>query len=120
MIRIYQKEDAEYQKSKDIKFSEEISIKIKKQFSIPLNKKIILYCPTHRDNINDYNLNIIGLMCLPPQNKKPTDYFLLLKKLAKALSISELSMGMSNDFEEAIQCGSTYIRIGSNIFGKRI
>ena len=70
--------------------------------------------------VNDYNLNIIGLMCLPPQNKKPTDCFLLLKKLAKELSISELSMGMSNDFEEAIQCGSTYIRIGSNIFGKRI
>ena len=70
--------------------------------------------------INDYNLNIIGLMCLPPQNKNPTDCFLLLKKLAKELSISELSMGMSNDFEEAIQCGSTYIRIGSNIFGKRI
>ena len=59
-------------------------------------------------------------MCLPPQNKKPTDCFMLLKKLAKELSISELSMGMSNDFEEAIQCGSTYIRIGSNIFGKRI
>ncbi len=70
--------------------------------------------------VNDYNLNIIGLMCLPPQNKKPTDCFLLLKKLAKELSISELSMGMSNDFEEAIQCGSNYIRIGSNIFGKRI
>ena len=70
--------------------------------------------------VNDYNLNIIGLMCFPPQNKKPTDCFLLLKKLAKEISISELSMGMSNDFEEAIQCGSTYIRIGSNIFGKRI
>ena len=70
--------------------------------------------------INDLNLNIIGLMCLPPQNKNPTECFLLLKKLAKDLNIPELSMGMSNDYEEAVKCGSTYIRIGSNIFGKRI
>ena len=70
--------------------------------------------------INDLNLNIIGLMCLPPQNKNPTECFLLLKKLAKDLNIPELSMGMSNDYEEAVKCGSTYIRVGSNIFGKRI
>ncbi len=59
-------------------------------------------------------------MCLPPQNKSPTEFFLLLKKLSNDLKISELSMGMSNDFEEAIKCGSTHIRVGSNIFGKRI
>ena len=58
-------------------------------------------------------------MCLPPQNKNPSDYFLLLKKLVKDLGIFELSMGMSNDYEEAIKCGSTYIRVGSNIFGNR-
>ncbi len=52
--------DILYKSKKDIKFSEEISIKIKKQFSIPLNKKIILYCPTHRDNINDYDLNTLN------------------------------------------------------------
>ena len=69
--------------------------------------------------VNDLNLNIIGLMCLPSQNKDPTDCFILLKKLAKDLNIFELSMGMSNDYEEAIKCGSTYIRVGSNIFGKR-
>ena len=69
--------------------------------------------------INDLNLNIIGLMCLPPQNKNPSDCFLLLKKLAKDLGIFELSMGMSNDYEQAIKCGSTYIRVGSNIFGNR-
>ena len=68
---------------------------------------------------NELNLNIIGLMCLPPQNISPTKCFLLLKKLSNNLKISELSMGMSNDYEEAIKCGSTYIRVGSNIFGKR-
>ena len=70
--------------------------------------------------INDLNLNIIGLMCLPPQDKNATDSFLLLKKLAQNLNISELSMGMSGDYPEAIKCGSTFIRVGSNIFGKRI
>ena len=69
--------------------------------------------------INDLNLNIIGHMCLPPQNKNPNNCFLLLKKLANELKIFELSMGMSNDYEEAIKCGSTYIRVGSNIFGIR-
>jgi len=68
---------------------------------------------------NDLNLNIVGLMCLPPQNKEPTEYFLLLKKLAKDLNIFNLSMGMSNDYPEAIKCGSTHLRIGSEIFGKR-
>ena len=68
---------------------------------------------------NDLNLNIVGLMCLPPQNKEPTEYFLLLKKLAKDLNIFNLSMGMSYDYPEAIKCGSTHLRIGSEIFGKR-
>ena len=70
--------------------------------------------------INDLNLNIIGLMCLPPQNKDPSECFLWLKKLAKDLNIFELSMGMSNDYEDAIKCGSTFIRVGSSIFGRRV
>ena len=65
------------------------------------------------------NLDIIGLMCLPPQDKDPLDSFLLMSKLAKDLNILELSMGMSNDYQKAIKCGSTYVRVGSNIFGKR-
>ena len=68
---------------------------------------------------NDLNLNIVGLMCLPPESKEPTEYFLLLKKLAKDLNIFNLSMGMSNDYPEATKCGSTHLRIGSEIFGKR-
>jgi pyridoxal phosphate enzyme (YggS family) len=65
------------------------------------------------------NLNLIGLMCLPPVNIDPTDYFLRLKHLAKEFNLDQLSMGMSGDYKNAIKCGSTYIRIGSSIFGNR-
>ena len=65
---------------------------------------------------NDLKLNIVGLMCLPPADHNPTDFFLKLKELAKVNKLSELSMGMSDDYEEAINCGSTFVRIGSAIF----
>jgi PLP dependent protein len=68
---------------------------------------------------NDLSINIIGLMCLPPINIDPTKYFKLLKEKSKNLNIPELSMGMSNDYEKAILCGSTYLRLGTAIFGKR-
>ena len=64
----------------------------------------------------DLKLNIIGLMCLPPVGHNPTEFFLKLKELAEANKLSELSMGMSNDYKEAINCGSTFVRIGSGIF----
>ena len=70
--------------------------------------------------VNDLKLDIIGLMCLPPQDKNPISYFSLLQKLAKDLNISELSMGMSNDYQDAVKHGSTYVRVGSQIFGNRI
>ena len=65
------------------------------------------------------DLNIIGLMCLPPINEDPEKYFLELKSLANGLSLEKLSMGMSNDYLKAAKCGSNYLRIGSNIFGSR-
>jgi pyridoxal phosphate enzyme (YggS family) len=65
---------------------------------------------------NDLKLNIVGLMCLPPVDHNPTEFFLKLKELAKVNKLSELSMGMSNDYKEAINCGSTFVRIGSGIF----
>jgi PLP dependent protein len=65
---------------------------------------------------NDLKLNIVGLMCLPPVDHNPTEFFLKLKELAKVNKLSELSMGMSNDYKEAINCGSTFVRIGSAIF----
>ena len=108
--------DEEIKKKKKLKIFIQVNIDDESQksgISIENLNEFYLKC------VNDLNLNIIGLMCLPSQNKNPTDCFLLLKKLAKDLNIFELSMGMSNDYEEAIKCGSTYIRIGSNIFGKR-
>jgi pyridoxal phosphate enzyme (YggS family) len=65
---------------------------------------------------NDLKLNIVGLMCLPPVDHNPTDFFLKLKELAEENKLSELSMGMSNDYKVAINCGSTFVRIGSGIF----
>ena len=65
------------------------------------------------------NLDIIGLMCIPPEGKDPNDYFKKLNLLKNKLGLSELSMGMSSDYISAINNNSTYLRIGSEIFGKR-
>jgi len=72
-----------------------------------------------RYTINDLNLDVIGLMCIPPLNQNPTPFFLLLKKIADKNKLQELSMGMSNDYREGISSGATFIRIGSSIFGQR-
>ena len=75
--------------------------------------------------MNKYNLNIIGLMCLPPNDKFFEKYFKEMKDLQMSLVTAhpnqseELSMGMSNDYITAISYGSTYIRIGTKIFGER-
>ena len=58
-------------------------------------------------------------MCIPPLNEQPDAYFLQLKKIAYKNNLNELSMGMSNDYHHAIKHGSTYVRIGSKIFGER-
>jgi pyridoxal phosphate enzyme (YggS family) len=68
---------------------------------------------------NILDLDVIGLMCIPPVNNNPSQYFLSLKNIADKNKIFELSMGMSNDFQEAIYNGSTFIRVGSAIFGSR-
>ena len=62
-------------------------------------------------------LNIIGLMCLPPISTCPDKYFQILKKNSKKLNLIDLSMGMSADYERAILNGSTYLRLGTAIFG---
>ena len=67
----------------------------------------------------ELNLDIIGLMCLPPISKNPDFYFSKMKILSEKLNLDDLSMGMSNDYLQAIDFGSTYVRIGSEIFGKR-
>jgi PLP dependent protein len=66
--------------------------------------------------INDLKLNILGLMCIPPVSESPESYFLKLKELNTNNNLKDLSMGMSNDFEIAIKCGSTFVRVGSSIF----
>ena len=64
-------------------------------------------------------LRIIGTMCLPPENKDSNIFFSEMKKLNKNLNLNEISMGMSNDYLNAIEYSSTYLRIGSKIFGPR-
>ena len=67
----------------------------------------------------ELSLNIIGLMCLPPIDSNSNEYFKLLKDTALKFNLSELSMGMSSDFEQAVLNGSTYLRLGTLILGER-
>ena len=69
--------------------------------------------------INDLDLDIIGLMCLPPFEKDSNPYFAEIKNLAEKLQLKELSMGMSDDYLKAIKYSATFLRIGSKIFGPR-
>ena len=66
-----------------------------------------------------YNLNIIGLMCIPPNDGKSEEYFKKMFELNKKYGFLDLSMGMSSDYKTAIIEGATFIRIGSKIFGER-
>ena len=67
----------------------------------------------------DLSLNIIGLMCLPPINSDSNKYFKILKKTSEKFNLKDLSMGMSADYDQAILNGSTYLRLGTVIFGER-
>ena len=67
----------------------------------------------------DLKLDIVGLMCIPPYNSDPNPFFQELYNLNKNLSLKELSMGMSSDYLKALEYNSTYLRIGSAIFGER-
>ena len=69
--------------------------------------------------VNDLNLNVIGLMCIHPQNDTEM-HFKKMKILNDGLNLKELSMGMSADYLTAVNCGSTFVRIGSKIFGDRV
>ncbi|MGO9006763.1 MAG: YggS family pyridoxal phosphate-dependent enzyme [Beijerinckiaceae bacterium] len=69
--------------------------------------------------VKDYGLTIEGLMCIPPADDQASPHFALLYKIASRNGLRVLSMGMSNDFELAIQLGATHVRVGSAIFGKR-
>jgi PLP dependent protein len=68
---------------------------------------------------NSYGLNIAGLMCIPPDGQDPIPYFKHLKTLSEECDVKHLSMGMSNDYETAIDYGATFVRVGSKLFGTR-
>ena len=74
--------------------------------------KLVSFC-------NDLKLEVIGLMCIPPLNNDPEEYFNEMKNLNKFFGFTELSMGMSSDFLLATKHLSTYVRVGSSIFGQR-
>ena len=75
--------------------------------------------PFYKKCTEEFNLNIIGLMCLPPFDQNSQPYFLEMKRISQTLNLNELSMGMSNDYMDAVSSGATYVRIGSKIFGER-
>ena len=69
--------------------------------------------------IKELSLNVIGLMCLPPTSSDSNKYFMTLQKISEKLNLTDISMGMSADYEQAIINGSTYLRLGTAIFGER-
>ena len=116
-----------------IKLAEKISIEQKK---INRNLKIFIQVNLGNENqksgINkenlknfyekctkEFQLNIIGLMCLPPQDAAVRPYFSDMEKLNKFIGLKDLSIGMSSDYLDAIYYGATFVRIGSKIFGNR-
>lgn len=108
---------AEKDLSKKLKYFIQINIGSEIQKSgIQINelKNFLNFCK------KENNLNIIGLMCLPPIEIDPVKYFLQLRNMAHENNFYELSMGMSNDYKAAVENGSTFIRIGSKIFGARL
>jgi len=87
--------------------------KQKSGISIEDSSKFIKFCQ------RELKINVIGLMCLPPMGEVPKKYFLNLKNIADNNQLYNLSMGMSNDYVEALECGANYLRIGSAILGDR-
>ena len=111
---------------KIIKYEKELNKKIKAFVQVNVGEEsqksgidpknvnqFVNYC---RDSLS---LNIIGLMCLPPINDNPEKFFLSLNQLGNQMNLCHLSMGMSDDYQTATKCGSTFLRIGSKILGER-
>jgi pyridoxal phosphate enzyme (YggS family) len=84
----------------------------KNGMTIDTTNEFIKYC------INDLKLNVIGLMCIPPIEVDPTQYFKKLSEIARLNNLSQLSMGMSSDYACAINNGATFVRVGSRIFSE--
>ncbi len=117
-----------YKESQLIEFAKYQNIVMEKEFFIQVNtgleaSKGGVFPDQVESFLNlstkTYNINIVGLMCIPPIDENPNKHFALLKELKEKLSLKKLSMGMSNDYKEAINCGSDYIRVGTLLFGER-
>jgi len=107
--------DEQKKQNKSIKIFIQVNIGNEDQKSgIDKDKTINLY-----EYCKKLNLDIMGLMCIPPANKDPDRYFKEMNILKQKFNLSELSMGMSSDYLKAVENFSTYLRIGSSIFGKR-
>ena len=107
--------DEEIKQNKKVKIFLQVNIGNEDQKSgISKNNlsSLLSYC-------KNLGLDVIGLMCLPPANIDPIPFFKELNKMSQSLSLPELSMGMSSDYGEAIENSSTFIRVGSSIFGER-
>ena len=101
--------------SKKIKIFIQVNLGEEKQKSGILKKNLkqfYEYC-------KKLDLDILGLMCIPPQNEDPKTFFKQLYSLNENLGLKDLSMGMSSDYLIAVECSSSYLRIGSKIFGER-
>ena len=118
------------------------SLKLAKKISVEqnkINKKIKLFIQVNignenqksgisSDNLKDFyeclskelEVNVVGLMCIPPVDIEPEDIFKKMNSLNYKIGLKELSMGMSSDYLKAINHGASFIRVGSKIFGKRI
>ena len=108
--------DEELKQNKKIKIFIQVNIAEEEQKSGIKKEKLYdfyVYC-------KELNLDVIGLMCIPPANSDPNPFFKELKYLNDKLKLKELSMGMSSDYEVALKYSATYLRIGSSIFGERI
>ena len=109
--------------SEQIKFNKRLKIFIQVNIGDEIQKNGIPISELnqfYKICVNDLNLDIVGLMCIPPNVKNTDTYFSKMQQLNKTLGLDELSMGMSSDYLKAIDYGSTYVRIGSSIFGSRL
>ena len=114
-----------YEYIKDVQkfIHKKLTTVIEEQNTIIQNRTRGTSNPNNLTNLYRYckelNLDVIGLMCIPPTDRDPEKYFNQMNLLNKELNLSELSMGMSSDYLKAIEHSSSYLRIGSSIFGKR-
>ncbi len=116
-VKLAQKISLEQKKlNKKLKIFIQVNIGGEKQKS-GINKKDVF--SFYEKCSNEFDLDIIGLMCIPPAKADINNYFAEMNELNKSIGLKELSMGMSSDFLEATIHGATYIRIGSKIFGER-